>query len=112
MTESACISLFAEMDHAADTLRKDNSSLRAGLRVELQLLFREIQKRRMPSLPDDEWLALFETWLTGFVAKLRSRHDEAIAGIARTPGEDHRSRQYDPPGRDPAGADGLHRQWH
>ena len=40
MTEPAHVSLFDEMDAAADALREDNPNLRAALGDELQLLFR------------------------------------------------------------------------
>jgi hypothetical protein len=58
--------------------------LRAGLAVELQLLFREIQRHRMPGLPDDEWLALLGMWLTEYVAcgeELENPGDPAVMAI-------------------------------
>jgi hypothetical protein len=73
-------SLFAEVDHAADTLRADNPDLRAALKDELQLLFREIQKRRMPELSSVEWLDLFNVWLAQYLARCERRREAAIAG--------------------------------
>jgi len=73
-------SLFAEVDHAADTPRADNPDLRAALKDELQLLFREIQKRRMPELSSVEWLDLFNVRLAQYLARYERRREAAIAG--------------------------------
>jgi hypothetical protein len=78
------VSLFAEADHAGDALREENPDLRDALAEELQLLFREIQKRRMPELSSVEWIELFKTWGLQYAAKCQLRQDEAIANIIAT----------------------------
>jgi hypothetical protein len=55
-------SLFAEMDTIADALRRNNPDL-GGLSGELQLEFRQLQKRRMPELTKEQFLDLFQEWL-------------------------------------------------
>jgi hypothetical protein len=62
--------LFAEMDHLADVLRENDPTLRESLCDELQLEFRQLQKRRMPTLSKDEFLDLFHVWLDHYLAKL------------------------------------------
>jgi hypothetical protein len=44
------VSLFDEMDTIADAVRSNNPDLREGLSDELQLEFRQLQKRRCPEL--------------------------------------------------------------
>jgi hypothetical protein len=51
--------LFAEMDAIADALRANDPTLRESLSDELQLEFRQLQKRRMPPLGRDQFLDLF-----------------------------------------------------
>ena len=84
MTEPARLSLFDEMDAAADALRKDNPNLHDALGDELQLLFMGIQQRRMPHLSGDERIELFEMWLTEYAAKCKREREAAIAGIIAT----------------------------
>ena len=64
--------LFSEMDRAADLLRETNPELRASLSDELQLEFRQVQKKRMPQLNKDEFLDLFHTWREHYLAKLEA----------------------------------------
>jgi hypothetical protein len=54
--------LFTEMDAAADLLRETSPELRESLSDELQLEFRQLQKKRMPQLSKEEFLDLFHTW--------------------------------------------------
>jgi hypothetical protein len=84
MTEPAHISLFAEMDAAADALRRDNPELRESLVDELQMTFREIQKRRAPQLSTAEWVELFRVWGLEYAARCERQRDEAIAGMIAT----------------------------
>ena len=64
--------LFSEMDRAADLLHETNPELRASLSDELQLEFRQVQKKRMPQLNKDEFLDLFHTWREHYLAKLEA----------------------------------------
>jgi len=82
MTEH--LSLFEEMDHAADALRRDNPELRDALVDELQMTFREIQKRREPDLSTAEWIELFRLWGYGYAARRARERDEAIAQMLAT----------------------------
>jgi len=65
-------------------LRRDNPDLREALVAELQLVFREIQKRRMPQLSTVEWIELFAAWGREYAARCGRRRDEAIATIIAT----------------------------
>ena len=51
--------LFSEMDSIADSLRENDPDIRAAMRDELQMEFRQLQKRRMPNLGKEEFLDLF-----------------------------------------------------
>jgi len=68
------------------TLRESNPALRAALADELQILFREIQKRRHPDLSKDGWMELFRIWLEHYLAKCEfelAAMRERVAGIDR-----------------------------
>jgi len=69
------VSLFAEMDDAADALRRNNPDLHSALNAELQMEFRALQRKRMPALGKNEWLTLFETWLEEFKSRLAAERD-------------------------------------
>ena len=62
--------LFAEMDAIADALRANNPTVRDSLSDELQLEFRQLQKKRMPWLGKDEFLDLLHTWRDHYLARL------------------------------------------
>jgi hypothetical protein len=69
---------------AADALRKDNPNLRESLADELQMTFREIQKRRAPQLSTAEWVELFRVRGLEYAARCERQRDEAIAGMIAT----------------------------
>ena len=64
--------LFTEMDHPADLLRETNPELRESLSDELQVEFRQVQKKRMPWLSKEQFLDLFEIWRDGYITKLEA----------------------------------------
>jgi hypothetical protein len=78
------ISLFEEMDAAAEALRNGNPALRDALAEDLQILFREIQQRRMPELSTVEWIDLFKTWGLGYAARCAFQREGTIAEIIAT----------------------------
>jgi hypothetical protein len=63
-------SLFDEMDTIADAVRRNNPDIREGLSDELQLEFRQGQRRRMPELSREHWLELFAVWRDAYIARL------------------------------------------
>jgi hypothetical protein len=74
--------LFAEMDAIADALRESDPTLRESLCDELQLEFRQHQKRRMPTLSKGEFCDLFGIWLDQYRAKLEAELAELRKRIA------------------------------
>jgi len=70
MTEPAHVSLFAEMDAAADAMPAPN-------RDDLQLKLRRIVRARRPDLSRETWLELFEIWFERHLGSIRNRHAEA-----------------------------------
>src|SRR5215472_1054655 len=74
--------LFAEMDAIADALRENDPTLRESLCDELQIEFRQLQRRRIPSLSKDEFLDLFGVWLDQYLAKLEASLAELRERIA------------------------------
>ena len=72
MTESTRITLFGEMDRIADALRENNPDLRESLSYELQIEFRQLQKRRMPGLSRQEFLDLFHVWCDCYLSRLEA----------------------------------------
>jgi hypothetical protein len=75
------VSLFAEMDAAAEALRERVERLN---REDLKIEFREIVLARQPELSRDERLELFEVWIEGYVAFCERRREGAIAHIIAT----------------------------
>ena len=78
------VSLFEEMTRRADALRRDNPELRESLVDELQMTFREIQKRRAPQLSTAEWVELFRVWGLEYAARCERQREEAIANMTAT----------------------------
>ena len=78
------VSLFAEVTAAADALRRDNPDLREALAEELQLLFREVQKRRMPELSTVEPIELFRVWGLAYAGRCERQREGTIAHINAT----------------------------
>jgi hypothetical protein len=74
--------LFAEMDAIADALRESDPTLRESLCDELQLEFRQLQRRRMPDLSKDEFLDLFHVWRDRYLARLEAGLAELRKRIA------------------------------
>ena len=77
MTDHA--TMFDEMDQAADAMLSANPDM--VVLGDLQIEFRAIQKARMPDLNKDEWLDLFATWHESYTARLKAKHDDAIARL-------------------------------
>jgi hypothetical protein len=75
------ISIFDEMTAAADAMRATVDRLN---RYDLQIEFRQIVRARRPDLSREEWLAMFELWIEGYVAKCERRREESIAWFVRT----------------------------
>ena len=71
------LDLFSEMDAAADALCRNDPTLRAALSAELQLEFRQRQRRLLPSLSKDEFLNLFCVWHDRYLAKARAERAES-----------------------------------
>jgi hypothetical protein len=70
------------MDAIADALRENDPTLRESLHDEWQLEFRQLQKRRMPTLSKDEFLDLFGVWRDHYLAKLEAELAEVRERIA------------------------------
>ena len=69
--------LFSEMNLVATELRESSNFCGADLEV----AFRQLQKVRMPELPDSEFQPLFAAWLDAHEGKMRLELGEARSEI-------------------------------
>jgi hypothetical protein len=77
MTEGALMSLFGEMDAAADALPRGMAFMH-----DCQIEFRQRQKARHPDVGQDEWIDLFALWTAHYQERERAKHAAAQARFA------------------------------